>query len=187
MRNRRHQPPSRASRGRRLVVVDIENVAGGAVLYAEQAAWARLAIEKAIPFDGDEQIVVGTSHVGVLASGVGWPGPRIVARSGVDGADLALLEVLTTERVEERFESVVLVSGDGIFTAAVAALEAQGLDVTVVAHVDGCATRLRLAASRTVFLEDAAAGSGSNSCVASRTSPREADPKPVADVAPAGR
>lgn len=142
-------------RGRRLVVVDIENVAGGAVLTTEQATRARRAVEETVPSSGDELIVIGTSHVGLLASRIAWPGPRIVVRSGSDGADLALLEVLTTERVEERFDSVVLVSGDGIFTDAVAAVEARGVDVTVVAHVDGCAKRLRLAASRTVFLEDA--------------------------------
>lgn len=144
----------RARRGRRLVVVDIENVTGGAVRTALQAAQAHRAIEAASPLSGDEQVIIGTSHVGVLACGIGWRGTRIVVRSGVDGADLALLEVLTTERVEDRFDSVVLVSGDGIFTAAVAALEAQGVDVTVVAHTNGCAKRLLLAASRTVFLED---------------------------------
>lgn len=156
MRNTHHEPPSRASSGRRLVVVDIENVAGGAIQTAEQAAWAHLAVDAACPLRTDDLIVIGTSHTGFVASGVGWPGPRIVVRSGTDGADLALLDVLRTERVAERFDSVVVVSGDGIFTAAVAALEAHGVDVTVLAHVDGCAKRLRLAASHTVFLEDTA-------------------------------
>jgi hypothetical protein len=153
MRNTRHEPPSRASSGRRLVVVDIENVAGGAVQTAEQAACAHLSVDAACPLRTDDLVVIGTSHIGVVASGIGWPGPRIVVRSGVDGADLALLEVLTTERVAERFESVVLVSGDGIFTGAVAALQARGVNVTVVAYADRCAKRLRLAASRTVFLD----------------------------------
>lgn len=142
----------RVLRGRRLVVVDIENVVGGGVVAAEQAVDARLSIQEAVSLSGCEQVVIGTSHIGVLATWLGWRGPRIVVRSGENGADLALLEVLTGERIEERFDEVVLVSGDGIFTDAVAALGAAGVSVTVVAHTDGCSRRLRMAASRTVFL-----------------------------------
>lgn len=150
----------RALRGRRLVVVDIENVVGGAVMAVEQAAWARLTIEDAADLRDGEQVIIGTSHIGVLPTGLGWSGPRIVARSGGDGADLALLEVLTQERVAERFDQVVLVSGDGIFAGAVAALGAAGVKVTVVAWPDGCSKRLRMAASHTIFLDYCAIGVG---------------------------
>jgi hypothetical protein len=150
----------RALRGRRLVVVDIENVVGGAVMASEQASSAHLSIEDAVGLADGEQVVIGTSHVGVLATGLGWRGPRIVVRSGENGADLALLEVLTGERVEERFDEVVLVSGDGIFTEAVGALGALGVRVTVVARADSCSNRLRLAAGRTVLLNDSAIGVG---------------------------
>lgn len=139
----------RALRGRRLVVVDIENVVGGAVMAPQQAANARAAVARAASLTAGEQVVIGTSHIGVLAAGLGWRGTRIVARSGIDGADLALMEVLLEERVEARFDEVVLVSGDGIFTEAVAALGAAGVDVTVVAGRDRCSKRLRMAAGRT--------------------------------------
>jgi uncharacterized LabA/DUF88 family protein len=77
----------------------------------------------------------------------------VVVRSGADGADLALIEVLTGEHVHERFDEVVLVSGDGIFVEAVEKLEGTGVHVTVVADRESCSKRLRLAATRVVWLE----------------------------------
>ena len=150
----------RSLRGRRLVVVDIENVVGGAVLTVEQAVGAHLSIEELAALNGSEHVVIGTSHVGVVSTGLGWRGPRLVVRSGENGADLALLEVLTEERVEERFDEVVLVSGDGIFAEAVAALGAAGLDVTVVAPAGHCSKRLRLAAQRSILFDRLAVGFG---------------------------
>lgn len=142
---------NRALRGRRLVLVDIENVAHGAVLAEEQAVEARRAVQEVIPLLDGDQIIIGTSHVGVLATGFGWPGTRLVVRSGDNGADLALLEVIAEECIAERFDEVVLISGDGIFTEAVSALGARGVSVTVVAHPGGCSRRLRMAAAQTVF------------------------------------
>ena len=150
----------RALRGRRLVVVDIENVVGGAVLTPEQAMSARRSIEQSVGLKGSDHVVIGTSHMGLLAAGLGWRGPRIVVRSGANGADLALLEVLTEERVEDRFDDVVLVSGDGIFAEVVAALAGLGVRVTVAARGDAFSRRLRLAAGRTVLLDDNAMGVG---------------------------
>lgn len=126
----------------------------------DQAKRAQLSVAEAILLQGGEQVVIGTSHVGVMATGLGWPGTRILARSGPDGADLALLEVLTTERIDERFDEVVLVSGDGIFSEAVASLGRAGVKVTVVALTGHCSKRLRMASSGTVFLNVSAAEIG---------------------------
>ena len=142
------------------MVVDIENVVGGAVLTVDQAEGAHLVIEKVAGLSGCEQVVIGTSHVGVVSTGLGWRGTRLVVRSGENGADLALLEVLTEERVEERFDEVVLVSGDGIFAGAIAGLAAAGLKVTVLAPAGHCSKRLRLAAQRTILFDGLAVGVG---------------------------
>lgn len=150
----------RSLRGRRLVVVDIENVVGGAVLAIEQAVRAHLSIKEVAALNGSEHVVIGTSHVGVVSTGLGWPGPRLVVRSGENGADLALLDVLTEERVAERFDEVVLVSGDGIFAKAVADPGSAGVEVTVVAHPGRCSKRLRLAARRTVLFDRLGVGFG---------------------------
>jgi len=142
-------------RGRRLVVVDIENMVGGAVMTVEQASEACLSLRRAAGLKGDEQVIIGTSHNGAMSAWLGWQGPRprLVVRSGQDGADLELLEVLTHERIAERFDEVILASGDGIFTAAVAALAAAGVAVTVIARPGKCSKRLSMAATRTFLLE----------------------------------
>lgn len=150
----------RILRGRRLVVVDIENVVGGAVLTVEQAAGARRSIREAANLNGTEHVVIGTSHVGLVSTGLGWSGSRLVVRSGKDGADLALLDVLTEERVEERFDEVVLVSGDGIFADSVAALGAAGVHVTVLAPLGHCSKRLRMAARHVVLFNRVAVNYG---------------------------
>jgi len=74
-------------------------------------------------------------------------------RSGRDGADRALLEVLA-ENIAARFAEVVLVSGDGIFADAIAAVAGQGIHTTVIAHRDGLSRRLELAANTVQFLPD---------------------------------
>lgn len=136
--------------GRRLVAVDIENVVGGACLVRTQAEWVRRTVSEVIGFRTFDQIVVGTSHIGLIEVGDGWPHIRYVVRSGQDGADLALLDVFT-ENIAMRFSEVVLVSGDGIFTEMVSDLAAQGVHCTVVSHEEGLSRRLRLAATEVRF------------------------------------
>ena len=147
-------PKKRALQGRRLVVVDIENVAGGAVLTEAMAEWARNVVVSALAVVEGEQVVIGTSHIGLFHAASVWPSARVKARSGADGADLELLDVLTAEHIEERFDEVVLVSGDGIFADAVARLGGAGVTVTVASWTDSLSARLRLAAGRTVYLND---------------------------------
>lgn len=143
--------------GRRLIAVDIENIAEGAVTDARRAARAHHLLAGAVAPGSGDLVVIGTSHVGLLPTYLGWPGaPRIVVQSGPDGADLALLDVLDGERVEDRFAEVVLVSGDGIFADSIARLGAAGVSVTVVARSCCLAKRLKLAAGRTVLLAEAA-------------------------------
>lgn len=143
----------RAMRGRRLVVVDIENVAGGAVVTQAMADWARTVVETALHVAAGEQVVIGTSHVGLFNAKDSWPSARVKARSGENGADLELLDVLATERVEDRFDEVALVSGDGLFTDVVAHLGRCGVKVTVVSWKTSMSARLRLAAGCVVYLD----------------------------------
>jgi hypothetical protein len=138
--------------GRRLFVVDIENIVGGACLLAENVSRAKHSLLEAVePLPGDH-IVVGVSHIGLIHVGCSWPDLRYVVQSGPDGADLKLLEVLN-ENIPSRFGEVVLASGDGIFAEAVSALGAHGVTVTVVAGREKLSRRLELAAARVVFLD----------------------------------
>lgn len=140
--------------GRQLILVDLENVVGGAVLTPAAGAWGRAQIEGVVDINPADHVIIATSHNGCLASAEAWPGKRYLMNSGPDGADLALLSELEAMRAG-RYDEVVLVSGDGIFTDAVSELAAIGVRVTVVAHYGHCAKRLRLAAHRVVYLQPA--------------------------------
>lgn len=143
----------RALRGRRLVVVDIENVAGGALTTKAMASWARSVVESALNVVEGEQVIVGTSHVGLFNAKDAWPRARFKVRSGPDGADLELIDVLTTERIEERFDEVVLASGDGLFAGIVSHLGRCGVMVTVASWSASLSAQLRLAAGGVVYLD----------------------------------
>ena len=138
-------------RGRRLVVVDVENIAGGPCKTEDAVAWVRQRLIQVGAVRPGDVVVVGVDGCGRTSAGWGWPGARVVVGHGRDGADRALLEELA-DRVPQRFDSVILASGDGIFADAVAGLVAGGVHVTVVAHESGISSRLRDAGSRVLAL-----------------------------------
>ena len=145
-------PPQKwRMRTRRLVLVDIENMIGGAVRDSDSVVWAKQQFDYLVDLRPGDHVVVGTSHIGLLETACNWPHARYVMRSGRDGADLALLEVLD-EDVAARFGQVVIVSGDGIFTQNLAHLSIQGLPVFVFSHPVGLSARLRLAARGITYL-----------------------------------
>ena len=139
--------------GRQVILVDIENLVGGAVMTASSAHWARTQLEAVTEISPDAHVIIGTSHIGLFPTRDVWPGKQYLIQSGPDGADLALLEAID-DLLVNRYDEVVLASGDGIFADAVSRLTAHGLDVTVVAHHGRCAARLRMAAHRTIYMQN---------------------------------
>jgi hypothetical protein len=150
----RRRPGLRWCRGRRLVVVDLENVVGGPCDTADKVRWARQRLVDVGVLSSEDLVVVGVDQGALVCAGLAWKGPRHVPGYGESGADKALLDVLG-EDVGRRFEEIVLVSGDGIFARTVARLTANGVRVTVVAHEVGLSLRLRMAAARVVLLSSA--------------------------------
>ncbi len=59
---------------------------------------------------------------------------------------------MKTERIDERFDRVVLGSGDGIFAEVCALLQAAGCVVTVVSRREALSRRLRFAVRDVRFL-----------------------------------
>jgi len=140
------------SRGRQLVLVDIENLVGGACLTDGAVRSAKEALVATGQIGAVDHVVIGTSHIGLVHVGSTWDGVRYVVRSGRDGADLALLEVMA-ENVANRFESVVLASGDGIFADTVSELAAAGVPTVVIGRRGHIARRLRFVATQVIYLE----------------------------------
>ena len=135
---------------RTLHLIDIENLTGSPSPSVDEVSWHHHPYE-ALCVGPQDHVVIAYSHHAAPSVQWGWPPGRHLWRSGKDGADLALLEVIAQERVEERFSSVVLASGDGIFSDAVARLGAQGVDVTVVSRPESLSRSLMLAASRHIL------------------------------------
>jgi hypothetical protein len=140
----------RNSDSRALHLVDIENLIGLArPSFADVAA----CYDAYCPLIRcHDLVVVACNHGAFAAVAWGWPDARRLVRSGDNGADEALLDVLRYERIDERFNAVVVGSGDGIFAEAVAGLGGLGVAVTVVSRREALSRRLRLAARHILCL-----------------------------------
>lgn len=136
-------------------MVDVENLLG---LPRPTLADVQACYEAYRPLIADHDLLVVACNHGAFASVAwGWPNARRLVRSGENGADHALLDVLTCERVEKRFEAIVVASGDGIFADTAARLGAVGIAVTVVSRPEALSRRLRMAARHVLELSPLAA------------------------------
>ena len=137
------------------MVVDLENIAGGPCGTEDCAVWVRRRLTDAGVLRPGDQVVVAVDESALERVAWAWRGSVCRWGHGKDGADLALVDALA-DRVQERFEEVVVASGDGIFTDAVLDLVARGVRVTVAAHGIGLSGRLAAAATRVVLLSEPA-------------------------------
>ena len=136
--------------GRRLHLVDVENLVGSGRPQAPDLAWCERTYRKLAITAPDDLVVVATNPFVVLDVGGAWPSCRLRIGHGPDGADRVLLRALAEERIHQRFDQVVIASGDGIFVDPVVQLQRQGVQVTVVARPSALSSRLRLAATRCI-------------------------------------
>jgi hypothetical protein len=141
---------------RRLHLVDIENLAGDSLPSLGQVRQALGLYAGCLAFGVMDQVEVASSHRTLLNAALGWPRAHYRVRSGPDGADLALLDVLRHENIATRFTHVAIGSGDHLFAEAAAHLAAQGVWVTVVSRQRSLSRQLALAAREVVLLDAAA-------------------------------
>lgn len=135
-----------AASPRTIALIDIENLAGTPTPTTEQCHQVRKCLEDIVAGAEPALVVVACSHIAAATVSYAWPHGRRLWRSGPNGADSALLDVIANEHLDVRFSRVIIASGDGIFTDAVAALAANGVRVEVVSRPDSLAKRLRMAA-----------------------------------------
>lgn len=152
---------------RTLHLVDIENLAGAAAPTLGRVREVQSLYTERRGVGAVDQVVVACSHVTLVNAALGWPCARYRVRSGPDGADLELLDVLYHEHVVERFSHVTIGSGDGAFAAPAARLAAVGVRVTMVSRQRSLSNRLALAAHEVIFLDptDPAAAASQSSPV----------------------
>jgi hypothetical protein len=131
-------------------VIDPENLGRNPRPTASEASSVRETYDSLVPFGTDDHVVVAFNHGGLFEFGSAWDPARLVVRSGKDGADLALLQVLESEDVADRFDGIVIGSGDGIFAEVAIGFREAGLEVTVVSEPEALSSRLARAADRII-------------------------------------
>jgi hypothetical protein len=141
---------------RRLHLVDIENLAGDSLPSLSQVRQAQGLYADCLAFGAMDQVEVASSHLTLLNAALGWPHANYRVRSGPDGADLALLDVLRHENIAGRFTRVAIGSGDHLFAEEAAHLAAQGVWVTVVSRRRSLSPWLAHAAREVIFLDTTA-------------------------------
>jgi hypothetical protein len=139
---------------RHLVLIDVENLAGTPSPTSVELAWVEQQLQKAIADLEAAQHVVACSHRAARTVAFAFPRALRRWRSGVDGADLALLEEMSDLRVMQRYGRVTVCSGDGIFAESLAALAEAGVETTVVSRANALSGRLKLSAHHVVTLTD---------------------------------
>jgi hypothetical protein len=147
--------PTADDRGRALLVIDLENALGCDPDHVADWAWSIAAAEvlAAAGASPGDLVVVAVSPRRAFQARAALPGALLRCRRGVDGADLALIDELADiDWIADRFDRVVIASGDHIFAHHAARIAAAGIRVDHVAHSGRCSASLRLAVHHTHWL-----------------------------------
>ena len=137
---------------RTLCLVDIENLAGRPTGPTDSDVRTIADVLYRAFSHNELHLVVACAHRNARSVWFNWPEARRLVRSGPDGADLCLLGVLAEENVENRFDTVVIASGDGIFAKEANRLAADGVRVVAAIGRGLMSQTLRRAVSVVVRL-----------------------------------
>jgi hypothetical protein len=143
----------RSAFGRTIHLIDIENLCGSSRVTPDQVAEARERYEEAIPIVRSDQVIVASSTGNRPSSRLGWPGARLLARDGKNGADDCLAEVIAGGLVTKLFDRAVVASGDGGLAPSVAFMAGEGIYTVVVSQSDRLSRSMRVAAHKSILLE----------------------------------
>lgn len=133
-------------------LIDVENLCGESRPSRQQVEVAHRRYLEAVSPDEKDHFIVASSKGNLINVSLGWPGARYLARDGQDGADLCLAEVMTGEKLEQRFRRAVVASGDGGLAPCVAQLAGSGLHTVVVSSRNRLSRLMRLASHKCIVL-----------------------------------
>lgn len=134
-------------------LIDIENLAGYPVPNVGSVRELRDRYASRVGFGPIDQVVLACNHLAIGQAIFGWPGVRYLIRSGKNGADTELINVIAYEDIAARFSRVVIASGDGIFSSQATALRTLGCHVTVVSRRAALSKRLQHTAHRLIYID----------------------------------
>lgn len=152
-RGRPPAPTATPARHRGLVLVDAENLAGTAEPDPDRVRRDAALIRTLAPVDEADQVIVACSHHAAPAVWWAWPRALRRARSGPDGADLALLDAVAALPPSATYDHLVIASGDGIFATLALDSRRRGIRVVVLARAEALSTRLARSADRVILLD----------------------------------
>lgn len=133
---------------RTIAFIDIENLVGSADPNEHECVAVRQVVEAHLDVQRSP-VVAACSHHAARVAAFAWPSARWKWRSGENGADTALIDDMDLELIADRFDRVLIGSGDGIFAEVAALLAVRGVQVDVVSRHGSLSNRLRLAAGAT--------------------------------------
>src|SRR5690349_10494318 len=97
-------------------LIDVENLAGYPVPALARVREVRDRYVSRVGFGPIDQVILACNHLAIRQVIFGWPRARYLIRSGKNGADIELINVIAYEDIAARFSRVVIASGDGIFS-----------------------------------------------------------------------
>ena len=128
---------------RTIHLIDIENLCGSCDLTIEAVELAREAYFAATQPGTDDLFVIAASNHNQEAAAFGWPNGKHVFRSGQDGADIELALVMINEHLDQRFQTVVLASGDGGLAPFAEHLIQLGSELVIVSLSNSLSNQMR--------------------------------------------
>ena len=127
---------------RTLHLIDIENLVGCGKVTAEAVAQVRRRYMSASKAEINDTYCIAAHPINRNALLEGWRGASYLYRKGKDGADQALLNIYWGLQSPERFQRIVLGSGDFIFWQLLEDAKRVGITIEVLARKGSCSKLL---------------------------------------------
>lgn len=140
--------------GRKLHLVDVENLCGGSHIESALLPKRMDEYERVVEAAEIDQMIVACSPQLMVATKSRERGAQVLIGLGVDGADDALLGAVGVADLAQRFDEVVIASGDHAFRSLARMLRLAGVAVTVVSRASALSRELAGAASRIVYMSE---------------------------------
>ena len=118
--------------GRSCLLADVENLVGKALITPMDAFRAAFQVRKLIKPSARDLAIIATGKANAFAAHVGWPGGEHRFKAGKGGADTVLVKEILEGNLPERFETVVIASGDHAFAPFAEYLMKKGTNVVIV-------------------------------------------------------
>ena len=142
--------------GRTVFLGDVENLAYNSIkasLTSEDVRRTSASVWSIIGEFNPQEIIASSHHFAQWIWFSWGRNPRRLIGSGRNGADHKLLEVIYSENLYTRYDTVIFGSGDGIFAQPAAELSKKGLKVIAI-HGKGClSNKLKLAVHESIEIK----------------------------------